>query len=200
MIAYIIKSSLSLIVMFGLYWFLLRKEKLFVFNRVFLIFSVIFSLALPFISIPINIQESAPQGSMLTTITSTLPTYGSEQNTFSSTARPIGETYPLTAPVSEGINYSYVLIFFYITGVLLLLVRFIRNISFLTRQMRISEKITYSGQRLVLTNRQVNPFCFFNTIFVSKQDYLNNEIAEELLSHEVEHITKAGQSDHIQPV
>ena len=57
MTAYIIKSSLSLILLFGLYWFLLRKEKLFVFNRFFLIFSQYFSLVIPFISIPVNIQN-----------------------------------------------------------------------------------------------------------------------------------------------
>ena len=44
MIAYILKSSLSLLILFGLYWFLLRKEKLFVFNRFFLVSSVVFSL------------------------------------------------------------------------------------------------------------------------------------------------------------
>ena len=53
MITYIWKSSLSLIFLFGLYWFLLRKEKLFVFNRYFLVLSVVFSLILPLISIPV---------------------------------------------------------------------------------------------------------------------------------------------------
>ena len=56
MTTYIIKSSVSLLLMFGLYWFLLRKEKLFVFNRFFLVGSVVFSLIVPFISIPVNFQ------------------------------------------------------------------------------------------------------------------------------------------------
>jgi len=197
MITVIIKSSLSLIVLFGLYWFLLRKEKLFVFNRVFLIFSVIFSLALPFISIPISIQENEPRGSMLTTITSAIPTYNSEQNTFNSSSQPFNERYPLPIPISKRIYSSQILILLYISGVLLLLVRFIRNIFLLSRQMRVSEKITYSGQRLVLTNNQINPFCFFNTIFVNKQDYLNNSIVEELLSHEIEHIRQLHSADVI---
>ena len=54
MTAFIIKSSVSLILLFGVYWFLTRKEKLFVFNRFFLIFSILFSLVIPFISIPVN--------------------------------------------------------------------------------------------------------------------------------------------------
>jgi hypothetical protein len=63
--------------------------------------------------------------------------------------------------------------------------------------MQISEKITCSGQLLVLSNHQINPFCFFNTIFVSKKDYLNNDITEELLTHELEHIRQSHSIDII---
>jgi len=184
--------------MFGLYWLLLRKEKLFVFNRVFLIFSVLFSLALPFISIPISIQNSEPQGSMKKTLSSVIPAYSPVQNTFGSTInQSFNKSEPLQVPLNGRISYSQILILLYIAGVLLLLVRFIRNIFFLSHQMQISEKITYSGQKLVLTNNQINPFCFFNTIFVSKQDYLNDQIAEELLSHEIEHIRQSHSADVI---
>ena len=198
MITYIIKSSFSLVVMFGLYWLILRREKLFIFNRVFLVFSVIFSLALPFVSIPVSIQDNEAQGRILTTLNSALPPYSSEQNTSSShTFQSFTKTEPIPAPVTERISYSQILLLLYITGVLLLLVRFLRNIFLIYRRMQMSEKIIYSGQKLVLTNHQINPFCFFNTIFVSKQDYLNNEIAEELLSHELEHIRQSHSIDVI---
>lgn len=197
MITFIIKSSISLIVLFGLYWFLLRQEKLFVFNRVFLIFSVIFSLSLPFISIPVDIQELEPQVNLLTTISNAIPIYNSEQNTLISPAQSSSGMYLLSASAPEGISYTQILIMIYILGIFLLSVRFIRNIFSLFRHMRISEKITYSGYRLVLTKNQINPFCFFNTIFVSKQDYLSNNIAEELLSHEVEHIKQSHTIDVI---
>ena len=184
--------------MFGLYWFLLRQEKLFIFNRVFLIFSILFSLSVPFVSIPVNIQNDEPQGSILTTLNSAVPSYNSEQNTFSSAVyQSFSKTEPLPVPVTERINLSKILILLYITGALALLVRFIRNIFFIYRQMQISEKRTCSGQRLVLTNHQINPFCFFNTIFVSKGDYLNNDITEELLTHELEHIRQSHSIDII---
>ena len=197
MIIYIIKSSIGLIVMFGLYWFLLRQEKLFIFNRVFLIISVLFSLSVPFISIPVNIRNDELQGSILTTLNSAIPSYSSEHNTFSSPVYPsFNETEPLPAP-TERINLTQILILLYFTGALILLVRFIRNIFFIYRQMQISEKISCSGQLLVLTNHQINPFCFFSTIFVSKRDYLNDNITEELLTHELEHIRQSHSIDII---
>jgi GldM C-terminal domain/BlaR1 peptidase M56 len=184
--------------MFGLYWLMLRREKLFIFNRIFLIFSILFSLSIPFISIPIGIQNNEPQGNILTTLNSAIPSYYSEQNTLSNPAyQSLNETGPLRVPVTGRINYTQILILLYILGALLLLVRFIRNIFFICRQMRMSEKITYSGQKLVLSNNQINPFCFFNAIFVSKRDYLNNAIAEELLTHELEHIRQSHSIDII---
>src|SRR5450759_236479 len=80
---------------------------------------------------------------------------------------------------------------------ILLRIRFLRNIFFISHQKRLSEKITYSGQKLVLIDQQINPFCFFNAIFVSKQDYLNNNIAKELLTHELEHINQSHSIDVI---
>ena len=65
MIAYIIKSSLCLLIMFGLYWLFLRKEKTFIFNRYFLIFSIIISLVNPLISIPITIGNDGVREKLL---------------------------------------------------------------------------------------------------------------------------------------
>ena len=73
MITYIFKSSLSLIILFGLYWFLLRKEKLFVFNRYFLVLSVVFSLIVPFISIPVNFQVTPQLEDIIPTYNYVIP-------------------------------------------------------------------------------------------------------------------------------
>ena len=184
--------------MFGLYWFFLRREKLFIFNRVFLIFSILFSLTIPFISIPVNIQKYETQGNLLTTINSAIPSNNPEQNAFNRIAfKSFSESEQLPATISARVTSAQILLFLYIAGVLLLLIRFLRNIFYIYRQIQISEKIIYSGQMLVLTSNQINPFCFFKTIFVSRQDYLNNAIAEELLSHEIEHIRQSHSIDVI---
>lgn len=76
MIPYILKSSLSLLLLFGLYWFLLRKEKLFVFNRYFLIFSIVFSLVIPFVSIQVNFHINEARGNLITALNSNLKEAG----------------------------------------------------------------------------------------------------------------------------
>ena len=56
MIDFLIKSSLSLCVLLVAYYLFLEKEKMHQFNRFYLLFSLLFSFAIPFITIEI-IQE-----------------------------------------------------------------------------------------------------------------------------------------------
>jgi len=58
MTGYIIESSMSLLILFGFYRFILRNEKLFVFNRIYLIMAVVISLVIPFLSIPVDLQPA----------------------------------------------------------------------------------------------------------------------------------------------
>jgi len=178
MTAYIIKSSVSLLLLFGLYWFLLRKEKLFVFNRFFLIASVVFSLVIPFISIPVNFQTASGLESFV-----------------SSYDQITTEIIPTDNAVSDSVNInqsyfsniSVILYVLYFSGVILLLFRFLRNLYIITQKSRISEKIFLRGYRVVLTNDQTGPCCFFDRIFLNREDYQNGKIDKDLLNHEMEH-------------
>lgn len=196
MIEYIIKSSLSLLLMFGLYWILLRREKLFIFNRYFLIISILFSLVVPFISIPININTKEVPERILIALNSNSFASGSAQNP---ATNAVNQSYTGIDTLNKGLSSE--VIFFgifgilYISGVIAFLFRFIRNLTFIFHQIRSFENINYSGRRLVLIDKQINPYCFFNTIFVYKPDYLDNKIDKELLSHELEHIRQSHSLD-----
>ena len=52
MIAFIIKSGICMVLFFGLYWMILRKDKLFIFNRYYLIFSSSVFINSPFHFVP----------------------------------------------------------------------------------------------------------------------------------------------------
>ncbi len=185
MTAYIIKSSLSLLLLFGLYWFLLRKEKLFVFNRFFLVASVVFSLIVPFINIPANVQESQNLGKIIATIEYSISYINPAQEVI---IQNINSKPSLVEVKSSGIDTSAILMIVYISGVILFLLRFLKNIYFIFHQIKLSEKISFNGHSLVLTNDKDNPYCFFNYIFINKKDYKNLKIDDQLLSHELEHV------------
>jgi len=212
MITFIIKSSLSLVFLFGLYWFLLRKEKLFVFNRFFLLFSIIFSLTIPFIVIPVNIQNKQLNYDLVTVLNSNIPAlnsnYGASSTNSNKTENEIVAPIPSPSSTSASnltskgisipaIDSRKILSILYISLVILLLFRFFKNIFTIRQKLLLSEKTVNSGYRIALLDYQVNPFCFFNTIFVNKHDYLNNKLAKELLAHEFEHIKQSHSFDVI---
>lgn len=184
MIAFIFKSSLSLIILFGLYWLLLRNEKFFIFNRCFLILSVIFSLLLPFITIPVNIHIQAPE-TIITTFENNIPEINPAHNGIS---QEIQINQSFEQEQQSGIGISSILIILYISGVILFLLRFLKNIYHIFHRIKLSEKISFEGHRLVLTNDQTNPYCFFNYIFIYKDDYLNLRSNDHLLNHELVHV------------
>jgi beta-lactamase regulating signal transducer with metallopeptidase domain len=183
MIAYILKSSLSLLFLFGLYWFLLRKEKFFVFNRFFLIISIVFSLVLPKISIPVNFQIAQNLEKVISTFNYNNSEISLSQNTFNKNMYQ-----PQDIKQASRISISNILLIIYISGVIMLLFRFLKNIYTILYQVKFSEKANYHGYRIVLSESQTNPHCFFNTIFINKQDYIKDKIDIDLLSHELEHI------------
>jgi bla regulator protein BlaR1 len=68
MTAFIIRSVTCMAIFFGLYWLILRKEKMLVFIRFYLIFSILFSLAAPFISIPIKLDSDKVANELITAL------------------------------------------------------------------------------------------------------------------------------------
>jgi TonB family protein len=196
MTAFIIKSSLSLILLYGLYWFLLRKEKLFVFNRFFLILAIIFSLAIPFLSLPENIFGRDLDASL-----SELPVSNTTRNIEELFISDLNSNQPLTEaqPAESGVNYlmyiSLLALGFYLAGSAIFLIRFLRNISSIFRNARNEVTTNYLGHRLVLVEERVNPHCFMNRIFVNRADYTGKRIDDKLLAHEVEHIRQSHSFD-----
>jgi hypothetical protein len=138
MTAYILKSSVCLLLMFGLYWFLLRKEKLFVFNRFFLLAAIVFSLLVPFVSIQVHFNVT-PQ------VIRTIPVYNNTTQIAPDVSKISYLAESSDQPVTESSNLKssfslpFVLIAFYIVGVLLFLFRFSRNIYRITQKSRLYE-------------------------------------------------------------
>ena len=178
--------------MFGLYWILLRQVKLFRFTRFFLLFAILLSLVLPFISISVNLFNTEVQRDNTSIIKSIVPLFNSERN-----IDHVNLYQSPTEVISSRINLSQILILLYVLGIIIFLFRFLKNIFFISQQIKLSEKVSLFGRRLALIDTQINPYCFLNTVFVNKHDYLTNKIERELLSHELEHIRQFHSFDII---
>ena len=203
MTAYIIKSGICLILLFGIYWLVLRKEKLLIFNRYYLIISTLFSLTIPFISIPVYPGSEKPANEIVSLISykSRLnPIQGAGTANREQSLSGFHEAYPLNrqGPVKSGaFNSKEIYLLIYLSGMMLMLVRFCTNILLAKRLFKRSERIDHGWYEIALLDHPVNPNSFLRTIYLNRQDYLENRISSNVLRHELEHVRQSHSYDII---
>ena len=169
MIDFLIKSTLSLLVLLAIYHLIMEKEKMHQFNRFYLLFCLVFSFVIPFMSFEI-IDESI--------------------SAITQTNKGITANATMTI-VPETLHYTPIIIWsLYCVVTSLLLFRFLRNILRITSRTHFNTVINYKNAKLVLLKEKTLPHTFWNTIFVNETEYRNRKIEEELYTHELIHVTQ----------
>lgn len=170
MITYLLKSGSLLVVFYLVYKMLLENEKMFRFNRAYLLSSIVFSLIIPLQLFSI--------GAFFLTPIKTIQ---------------LDEIMIVTdKAVLNKINYSEILTYFlsviYLLITAILIVRLIRNIYSFTIRKKRSKVEFVKGQKIVLTKDRVLPHSFWNAIFINQEDFKNGKIPPELIAHEKAHL------------
>ncbi len=182
----------------GFYHFILQREKMFRFNRFYLIATLILSFTIPFMELGIRefsapeLEEFLPQMPQKTEVSTSIQNGSTAQipitNAFVST--PIIDRQPVISEANVLPEFSWMeilgIIGILISGVLL--IRFIVNLFKINYLAYKSEKIHKEGFTLVKINQNVSPFSFFHYLFASKQDVENEKIQSEIFYHEFAHI------------
>jgi len=173
MINFLFKSSISLLALLIFYHLILEKEKMHHFNRFYLLFGIIFSFALPFITIEIITETIAPI-----------------QQTYTHVAQENLKTTEITE-TKETIDYKPIVLWcLYGLVTSILLFRYIRNILKIVSNIKSNPIVAYKNAKLVLLEQQTPPHTFLNYIFLNKADYQNRTINEELYTHELIHVNQ----------
>lgn len=163
---FLLKSTLCLGLLFAVYFFLLEKERMHHFKRFFLLFSLIFSFIIPFISFEIYVE--------------TIEVI--QQNTIQ--AMPIS-----SAIIEEKKDYlPMLLLFIYGLITTILAFRFIANLIKIKRKINSNTVEKIQNATLVLLDEKVLPHTFMNYIFINKSEYENRKIEDELYTHELTHV------------
>jgi hypothetical protein len=171
MVIFFIKSTVSLIVLYGFFHFFLRHHKILTFNRFYLISSLVFSLIIPLIIIPVKSNL---------TLTNSLDKFTFITGHAIQGKEIIGDTTPI-------FTYPNILIVLYIIISSVLLIRFAFNIFKIIIKTIKCKKIEMVNISLVLIEDKTIPYSFFRYVFVNKSDFENGKIEKELLMHEEAH-------------
>lgn len=186
MIIYLIYSTISLAALLIFYHLFLEKEKMHQINRGFLIFSLLFSLSIPLIPVGLDISPTQFFSFGQETVEDATEPLLLDGEWLESENGAIAAGSPASG--SSTFNYFQLLLPVYILVAFSLFVRLLRIIYMIQLKADRNKKRLYQGFEIVLLNDDVIPHTFMNSIFLNKQKYLNGEIPEEVMIHELTHV------------
>ncbi|WP_053002149.1 M56 family metallopeptidase [Kordia jejudonensis] len=185
MITYIIKSGLCIALILLVYKVLLERERMYKFNRYYLLFGLCFALIVPFITMETTLVIPETESASMINF---------EQPNLSEIL-PVTQT---TAEVPSGIpTWMIVLASVYSIGYLVFFLRFMNNIYQIFYKITRNAKALYKKASLVLLKETTLPHTFLHFIFIEKEAYERQNIAEELYTHELAHVTQKHTLDII---
>jgi len=195
MILFLIKSTLALGLLYGMYHFLLSRESIFKFNRFYLLTALVFSLVLPFIQMPQvipSVQEKSNQ--IWNQWELKQPLVDLEETNLPSELKEVQEKSLAQVGSQEKevnqskISWVQVIIAIYFFGLMLFSTRFLLQLIGMRKLLKNNSQIDKGSYRLVLLKEDLLPFTFLNYLFVSRSQYQALGIEPEILEHELAHI------------
>jgi TonB family protein len=164
----LLQSSLSIVLLYLVYFLFLRKDTFFKTNRFYLIISLVISAVVPFVDFTQFLPNR--EGVLLVLLDPIIITPEGIQNSVEAN--------------SELFNIGLSI---YLTGIVIFTLRFIYQlfqIFTLITRFGISRK---QGLRIVFTNKNFSPFSFFNLVFLDQNNIESPEY-QKIIAHERVHI------------
>lgn len=163
------------------YYFIALKDKIFHrWNRFYLLFTIVLSLLLPFISIDV-LQSQAGEGTVIKVLQSV--TMQDE------IVIELGKKSLLTTDTLIIAGYTLISLIFVIT----LLLTFIR--IYRIRKRYPSTEV--DGINFINTDARGTPFSFFNSIFWNRSIDLHSDSGQQIFNHEIAHVKEKHTHDKL---
>jgi len=177
LILYFYESTICLGILYLFYYVLLRKERIYSFNRIYLIGSLLFSSVLPFLNFSLSTLSGS--NSILSEI-------------ILKAGNPV--LLPEAKIIHEiqffsvfSISWPDMLILIYFTGVIYFLSKFIIGITRIFLLFRKYEVRRYKGKSLIYIKNNSAPFSFFKLIFLNPS-LIKTDQVERIINHETAHV------------
>ncbi|MFB9078419.1 M56 family metallopeptidase [Flavobacterium procerum] len=172
MITYLFKSGLLLFVFFAVYKLLLENEKIFRFNRAYLLGSLIFSFVIPL-----------QLFSFKTAFETKLSTIQLDGMVIRASQISLNENFIKHHLLS-------CLIGLYVVVSIVLVFHFVLNLLSFFKRLRNKEIRLVDGVKVILIEESILPHSFWNAIFVNKAEFEMGKIPSELIVHEKAHLSQ----------
>ncbi len=177
MIAYIIKSTICLVLLLAFYHFVLEKEKMHRFNRFYLLGAIVFSFIVPSFIITVAPAEFVE------------PILHQQENVLQF------QSELTTTEIVQEVDYTNYFIGLYCIISLVLLFLLTKKIYQLLEQTKRNKKVSYYSATVVLLREKIIPYTFLHYIFINKKKYKTNAVEQQILTHELTHVQQKHSLD-----
>ncbi len=219
MIEYLFKVLVCSFLFLGFYLLLLQKERMFRFNRFYLLLTLILSVCIPLFLITLP-QKEIPVSETGKTIiheTGILPVTETVQDSQNYLVKPENQNIKEKLIQKEEnsvkqedlkandlknsydfgnrLNWSYLLTGVYFLVAVILLLKFFLNFSVIFLKISKSRKVGYQGIFLIINDHKEQLHSFWNYVFIPRENLKDNLSRKELLKHEMAHIRQKHSLD-----
>lgn len=175
------------------YLLILQREKMFAFNRFYLIATLLLSFAIPFMELGMNQMEN------VTVVAEVIPVEIAKNdiNIAELVAQKNVETQTISTvnDSQSTFNWWIFIPLIYVVLTLVMLLRFISNLMNLLVMTRMNERIQKQGFTIVSVKTDISTFSFFNYLFVSRNEIHSERIQPEIFRHEMAHMKQKHSFD-----
>ncbi|HEY5590900.1 MAG TPA: M56 family metallopeptidase [Paludibacter sp.] len=181
---FLLKSTISISLLYLFFRFLMRKEAFFKLSRITLLLIVLASAIIPFISLPQPIYPVLPIKLVPIFQSNTILEEPVQSNETPIAIYSSASASDTIKPIV--ISTKTIVLFVYLVGVFISLLLLVYRISSVLLLFRKSRKSDLNGIRLMIVIDDIPAFSFKRHILISQQDYETN--SEAILTHELSHI------------
>jgi TonB family protein len=182
---FIAKVFLSSGILFGYYWFFLRNRQFHQYNRFYLLTSLVLSVILPFINIPVFIAPDKPAANIVYKAIDVL-TISSPQTQ---------ETALVEETLATSISAENILTVIYYMGSAVFLFLLFRSILHIRAIAKKYPCEYVDSLRFYNTNEPGTPFSFFKSVFWNEKLDLKSSEGKQIFRHEFFHIKQHHSAD-----
>ncbi|AEV97285.1 hypothetical protein A4D02_17050 [Niastella koreensis] len=184
---YLGKVMLCSGILLGYYWLFLRNKRFHHYNRFYLLATLLVSVLLPLIKIPVLHHSQSPVNqAVYQTIQVLTVNYGEEDM--------LHEAPSMSLFLWNMQNLLYLI---YIIGTLVLLFALVRSLMYIWRISRRYPAERIGGLQFFNTREPGTPFSFFKKIFWNDELAFNSQEGQQIFQHELFHVQQKHSSDII---
>ena len=170
MLAYILKSTICLVLLLAFYHNVLEKEKMHRFNRFYLLGAIIFSCIVPSFTITVAPTEFVA------------PLLNQQ-----------GDLTQISTQSATDYTGLFIVIYSIISLVLLSILS--KKIYQILEQTKTNKSVNYFTATVILLKEKITPYTFLHYIFINKKTFQSNTVEQQILTHELAHVQQKHSLD-----